>query len=358
MATRTFYQPRASEPECIKLYGQFTIGSAGTPTGLQGNGFASVAESATGVYAVTLSDTFNKFLGAHMMMLADADATAKTALTGVSAVQTATFAAKASTTAGDHIVITDTNGNKWGISLNVAGTDPAPTGAVWAAIPAGRKVHVDISGGTTGADVAALVETAFDALTGVTAVITTADTSADLAFTHVYRAPVAAMVSYNADESSTGSTSVAETVAGVQTAVDITANSIAITGHGWNTGRSVALTISSGSLPAGLSATTYYVIRVNDNSLKLASSLANAEAGTAVDITDYGTAGQTMTLTPNAPVGSAVGSMEIATETVATSKVVTINCYDYVGNLVQPANGSKMFLEFTLRNSSVPSKGE
>ena len=78
--------------------------------------------------------------------------------------------------------------------------------------------------------------------------------------------------------------------------VDVTANTIAIASHGYVTGTKVAAT-TSGVLPGGLSTTNYYVIKVSASSIKLASSLANAEAGTAVDITSAA-GGGTHTLTP------------------------------------------------------------
>lgn len=47
---------------------------------------------------------------------------------------------------------------------------------------------------------------------------------------------------------------------------------------------------STTTLPAGLSAgTTYYAIRQSSTTIKVATSLSNAQAGTAVDITDQGT---------------------------------------------------------------------
>ena len=49
-------------------------------------------------------------------------------------------------------------------------------------------------------------------------------------------------------------------------------------------GQAVVLS-TTGTLPAGLSAGTYYIIYVSDTSVKLASSRANADDGTAVDIT-------------------------------------------------------------------------
>lgn len=65
------------------------------------------------------------------------------------------------------------------------------------------------------------------------------------------------------------------------------ANTITITAHGFFTGLKVAL--SGTNLPTGLSATNYWVIVVDANTISLASSLLNAVAGTAVHITGQGT---------------------------------------------------------------------
>ncbi len=82
--------------------------------------------------------------------------------------------------------------------------------------------------------------------------------------------------------------------------VGVVANTIAAPAHGWVTGRKVAATNSGGALPAGLTATTYYVIAIDAATIKLASSLANALAGTpVVDIT-AAAGGGTHTLTPAA----------------------------------------------------------
>jgi hypothetical protein len=67
--------------------------------------------------------------------------------------------------------------------------------------------------------------------------------------------------------------------------------------HGAATGLKVRLTTTT-TLPAGLSlATDYFVIKLTVDTFKLASSLANALLGTAVDITDTGTGVHTMTPT-------------------------------------------------------------
>ncbi len=73
------------------------------------------------------------------------------------------------------------------------------------------------------------------------------------------------------------------------------ANTITITAHGFVTGLKIALTGTN--LPTGLSATNYWAIVVDANTISLASSLANAVAGTAVHITGQGTTADA-TLTP------------------------------------------------------------
>ena len=68
-------------------------------------------------------------------------------------------------------------------------------------------------------------------------------------------------------------------------------------GHGYQTGQKGQFTTTN-TLPAGLStATDYFIIKVDANSFKVASSLANAYAGTAVNITGYGTGRHTFVAT-------------------------------------------------------------
>lgn len=65
----------------------------------------------------------------------------------------------------------------------------------------------------------------------------------------------------------------------------------------WVTGMPVVLT-TSGSAPGGLTAgSTYYVIRASATTIKLASSLANAQNGTGIDITSQGSGNHTITAT-------------------------------------------------------------
>lgn len=76
------------------------------------------------------------------------------------------------------------------------------------------------------------------------------------------------------------------------------------------TGTRVRLTTTT-TLPAGLSlATDYYVIRVSDTTFKLATSYANAIAGTAINITDAGTGTHTVSwLLPRYTNGAGVNGI-------------------------------------------------
>lgn len=68
-------------------------------------------------------------------------------------------------------------------------------------------------------------------------------------------------------------------------AVSVANNTITYTSHGLSTGEIIQLS-TTGTLPEGLSVDTdYYVIRSDADTIKLATSSANATAGTAVDIT-------------------------------------------------------------------------
>jgi hypothetical protein len=86
----------------------------------------------------------------------------------------------------------------------------------------------------------------------------------------------------------------AGTVAGVDVATDI----ITKTAHGFITGDKVTYGNGGGTSITGLTdGTDYFVIKVSANTLKLASSYANALAGTAVNLTVVGV-GTSHTLTP------------------------------------------------------------
>lgn len=95
-------------------------------------------------------------------------------------------------------------------------------------------------------------------------------------------------------------------------------DTITITAHPYVLGCKVAAT-TTGTLPGGLSATNYYVIVVDANTIKLASSLANAVAGTAVDITSAA-GGGTHTLTAATSSGN-VAKLQVSNDNTNWSDV-------------------------------------
>ena len=69
--------------------------------------------------------------------------------------------------------------------------------------------------------------------------------------------------------------------------VDSASHVITYVAHGYSTGDKVTYTDGGGTAVVGLiDGGTYYVIKLTDNTLKLATSYANAIAGTAIAITD------------------------------------------------------------------------
>lgn len=69
----------------------------------------------------------------------------------------------------------------------------------------------------------------------------------------------------------------------------VSGNNITITGHGFNRS-GIPVQFTSGTPPAGLTANTlYYLIYVDDNTVQIATTPANAVAGTPITLTDTAT---------------------------------------------------------------------
>ena len=79
-------------------------------------------------------------------------------------------------------------------------------------------------------------------------------------------------------------------------AVNTTNEQITINNHGFVTGHSLLYNNGSGTTLAGLTNdTVYYVIKVDDNTFKLATNSNNASAGIAINLTGTGNNAQTLT---------------------------------------------------------------
>lgn len=73
---------------------------------------------------------------------------------------------------------------------------------------------------------------------------------------------------------------------GKESDIDLTANTIAKTSHGLTTGTQVLFSTAGANTVTGLTnQTTYYAIRLNENSYQLATTSTTAVAGTAIDLT-------------------------------------------------------------------------
>jgi hypothetical protein len=72
--------------------------------------------------------------------------------------------------------------------------------------------------------------------------------------------------------------------------VDAVGNSVSIPGHRYATGARVRIASDGGTVPGGLTAgTDYFLIRANADTLRFATSRANADAGTGIVLSDAGT---------------------------------------------------------------------
>lgn len=83
-------------------------------------------------------------------------------------------------------------------------------------------------------------------------------------------------------------------------AVDTVNDRLTLTAHGLSTGDSFIQFTTTNTLPGGIiAATNYWIIRVDANTISIATSLANALAGVKVDITSAGAGVNTLVDTAN-----------------------------------------------------------
>ncbi len=192
-----------------------------------------------------------------------------------------------------------TAGTILGVQTTGGVASVAPTGVLWTAVASARRGLADISADTTAAQVAARAETAWNLLTGFTAAITSNDAAADgtMLFTQVEPGPVTNPVPKNAAESGAGSILGVETTPGYATELNLTTDAITIPAHGLPTGLKGQLTTTT-TLPTGVTTSVdYYVIAVDADTIQLAATLADALAGTDIDLTGEGAGRHTFTAT-------------------------------------------------------------
>ncbi len=123
----------------------------------------------------------------------------------------------------------------------------------------------------------------------------------------------------------------------VATDVDITDDTITITNHGLVTGRAVDYSPGGGTVINGLASTTYYAIAVDANTVKLATSEADALAGNNINFTGAGT-GSAHTLTVNPIAGFTVNGSGVGFDDLGFTNGQTANSNDFI---IKLTNGSQ-----------------
>lgn len=111
--------------------------------------------------------------------------------------------------------------------------------------------------------------------------------------------------------------------------------------HGFLTGLKVQVSTTT-TLPAPLAAATdYFIIKIDANTFYFATSLANAQAGTRIDLTDAGTG--THTVTPTALAGASI-KLQGSMDDVSYADLPIISSGDITKNQPITASGN-LYLE-------------
>lgn len=228
----------------------------------------------------------------------EAAGVSKSADCGVAEVSTTTWPAFAGAAQADYLHLTAQDGTTFAIWLDKDNNGTAPTGALYTA--ATHKIEVDIVTGDTAAQVTTKVHAVISVHAQLIARFTVgaagSPTDDDIVLTQLVTGAVADPAPKSENDGGAGSITVSVGTAGSNGDISVANNTVTETTHGWVTGDRVYVT--GADLPAGLTTgTEYYIIKVDANTYKLATTLANAVAGTAVDLTDFGSgtlkAGQT-----------------------------------------------------------------
>ena len=321
------------------IHGKATIGATGAPTLVtaQSRGITSITRTAQGKYRLVLDSAYPYLMSAtinHMspnlqataikLTAEDVDGStpyvdfavtdalagvARTVPTGVTEVQTFTCLAQASCVDGDYIWFYDNVGARWAVAIDLTGSSAAPTGANWVATAAANKGQADISGATTNADVAAIVVSTLNGLTGFTDKFTLVDnTDGTITVTWDDKREQVATADPQQDDDAAAGTSIVSASAtdGREGAVSIAGDTIQVYNHNWPTAFPVKVYGSNG-VPTGLTeGTTYYVIVSDSNNIQLATSAALAAAGTEINITADAVADGTLEIVPQTQAAEAV----------------------------------------------------
>lgn len=142
-----------------------------------------------------------------------------------------------------------------------------------------------------------------------------------------------------------------QTDSGVNADVDTSTDTLTVASNDkkWVTGMAAVFTLASGTITGLVSTTTYYVIRNSATTVKLASTLANAQNGTAIDLTAKSSPVWTITHTYTARThaerlgeeGHAMSSTEILAHT-HTAQAAAANSANGAGTFGGNGNTGSM----------------
>jgi flagellin len=158
--------------------------------------------------------------------------------------------------------------------------------------PGGTGIQVNLLSGDSSATIAAKIATAITAAAGSS--FTVNANSGNLTITN--KTAGTPLSSWTIGDTAL---SISHLASGVNPGVNSATDRFTATSHGFSTGDAVTASLNGGgSLPGPLSsATTYYIIKVDNNTFKLATSASNAQSGTAIDITSTGSGYTSLTFT-------------------------------------------------------------
>lgn len=125
---------------------------------------------------------------------------------------------------------------------------------------------------------------------------------------------------------------------------------------------SVTFSNSGGALPTGLNTTdVFYLRRVSATTSNVATSEANAIAGTYVAFTDAGTGTHTLTVTPNRyadGAGLRMYSVATATVTNTATPVVSASGFQYTNSAGATGRVLGAVTNYTVGGTSIPPQGK
>lgn len=219
--------------------------------------------------------------------------TKKTFAGGVAEITDTTWPSTAGATQADYLHVTAQDGTKYAIWLDIDAAGTAPSGALYVA--ADQKIKVSIVTGGTAAANAALARTAVLANAAwVTDFTVSTVSTATFTTTQINGGIVADHAPKSANDGGAGSVTVSVTTAGTDGGVALSNEQLTSTSHGWLTGDPVIYVAGTVGVTGLTTGTTYYVIKVDANTLKLATTQVLAFAGTAIDVTAPGTGTQSL----------------------------------------------------------------